>query len=1189
MSWNARSGRAAVVAALVLLTAASAAWGQPAYLVRDLFPGSDEQLGVYPSGLFSAGDRVYFFGSARGTAPNRLIPDDRVALWATDGSAAGTLPLAVVGGRGAYLATLGSLVLFLDGPLLWRSDGTRAGTLPLTASGPGVLFDSGSGGNYALGGGLLYFVGCQANCGQLWRTDGTAAGTRMVADLAGSTPLGSRGFIRALTAFRSWIFFLSPAGTDGTSSQLWRSDGTASGTSSFSTFIPGWLTPSDRTLYLTGADPQGNLRLWVTDGESQPQPIAAFKSSSTWLKTAGSRIYFLADDGIHGEQIWVSDGTAAGTLRITGFTDPAPFTLPRSALGPNRLVEVLGDQLVFFANSGGASGLWAASAGSPPSVAPLCSGACGQVDPSSRLVRVGGRVVFLTGTQIDGFELWGSDGTPLGTQALKQACSLCTTTPSIQLAGGMAFFPVTDPRTGNPELWQTDGSISRTRVYPHHLIASSFDFADSSLEIAKLGSRLLFTAPDAAATSDAGVELWVTDGTEAGTSQLTDVALPNSSSPTDLAAMGNLVFFTAASGPDFTPMLWQSAGDAATTVPVPAVAGVARAHLVSAGSLFFALGNQLWRADGTAAGTRQLTNLSGGAIGRLVAFPGGVYFVVSTGAGTSIWRSDGTVAGTGKVLDLPAFPDNSGLDGLWAVAGSLYFTVTNYQSFVSTLWRSDGTTLGTLALTRVPYQRDPQPIALGSSVYFVGGGNGDAELWRTDGTPSGTGPLMVGSRPVAGDLISNLREVAGILYFSLANRGSGNTLWRSDGTAGGSFILQTFQPNFPSDAEAGAVTPLNGRLLFLVQGGPQAELWASDGTAAGTVRLRAFGRSDVAARASDLTLAGSRVFFSADDGIHGSELWQSDGTAEGTRLVQDIWPGPAGSGASGMTPAGGLLFFAANDGLAGSELWALPLGGGAPCRPGPAALCLQGGRFEVKAFWRDFRGGSGTGQAVALTPDTGYFWFFSPDSVELVTKVLDGRGVDGHFWFFYGALSSVEYYLTVTDTLTGAAGRYGNPPGQLASVADTSAFGPRGAFVAAPQPVPRRSASPRVEEAAAAEARSEASPGPGCQPAPARLCLSGGRFAVTVTWQDHSGGSGRGQAVDLSADTGYFWFFNPENLELMIKVLDGRQVNGKFWVFYGALSDVAYTITVRDTVTGTVKTYENPAGQLASQADTSAF
>jgi hypothetical protein len=77
---------------------------------------------------------------------------------------------------------------------------------------------------------------------------------------------------------------------------------------------------------------------------------------------------------------------------------------------------------------------------------------------------------------------------------------------------------------------------------------------------------------------------------------------------------------------------------------------------------------------------------------------------------------------------------------------------------------------------------------------------------------------------------------------------------------------------------------------------------------------------------------------------------------------------------------------------------------------------------------------------MALTGETGYFWFFSDGNVETVLKVIDGRGLNGHFWVFYGALSDVRYTLTVTDTATGAVKTYTNPAGQFASVADTSAF-----------------------------------------------------------------------------------------------------------------------------------------------------
>jgi len=112
-----------------------------------------------------------------------------------------------------------------------------------------------------------------------------------------------------------------------------------------------------------------------------------------------------------------------------------------------------------------------------------------------------------------------------------------------------------------------------------------------------------------------------------------------------------------------------------------------------------------------------------------------------------------------------------------------------------------------------------------------------------------------------------------------------------------------------------------------------------------------------------------------------------------------------------------------------------------------------------------------------------------------------------------------------------------------------------------------------------------------CTTAGQTLCLNANRFSITTTWLNpYDGGStGVGTPVQLTSDTGYFWFFNSANVELIIKVLDGRAVNGKFWVFYGALSDVQYTISITDTVTGTPKTYFNPGMTLSSKADINAF
>jgi streptogramin lyase len=259
-------------------------------------------------------------------------------------------------------------------------------------------------------------------------------------------------------------------------------------------------------------------------------------------------------------------------------------------------------------------------------------------------------------------------------------------------------------------------------------------------------------------------------------------------------------------------------------------------------------------------------------------------------------------------------------------------------------------------------------------------------------------------------------------------------------------------------------------------------------------------------------------------------------------------------------------------------------------------LCLAQNRFQVRVDWRAVhQGTNGVGQAVTMTSDTGYFWFFQPTNVELVVKVLDARLFSGKWWVFYGALSNVEYTITVTDVQTQQTRTYFNAQDSMASVGDTQAFpieataAPPGTDSATLARFDReRGAFGRMVTALSRTQESDAASA--CVPAATSLCLAANRFQVQVSWRAvHQGTSGVGQAVAITSDTGYFWFFQPTNVELIVKILDARSFSGKFWVFYGALSNVEYTITVTDTETQNGKLYFNPQDTMASHADTSTF
>ncbi|HEX4496422.1 MAG TPA: hypothetical protein VIE43_12195 [Thermoanaerobaculia bacterium] len=241
------------------------------------------------------------------------------------------------------------------------------------------------------------------------------------------------------------------------------------------------------------------------------------------------------------------------------------------------------------------------------------------------------------------------------------------------------------------------------------------------------------------------------------------------------------------------------------------------------------------------------------------------------------------------------------------------------------------------------------------------------------------------------------------------------------------------------------------------------------------------------------------------------------------------------------------------------------------CVPTAATLCLLD-RFQVRVSWQN-GGTMGAGQTVPLTVETGAFWFFDPNNLELMIQVLDTRAENGYFEVHYGAVSNVDFTVTVTNVRTGDERTYHNPGGVFGSVADDQAF-------AEAPPTPGGVPPPTFPPPPAAGR---------CTPTATVLCeLS--RFAVTVDFVDPATGATKpAQAVPVTGSSGAFWFTDILTPELLVKVLDGRGLNHYFWVFSGALTDQAYTLTVTDMVTGTKKVYPNAAGHLGGVADTRAF
>ena len=248
------------------------------------------------------------------------------------------------------------------------------------------------------------------------------------------------------------------------------------------------------------------------------------------------------------------------------------------------------------------------------------------------------------------------------------------------------------------------------------------------------------------------------------------------------------------------------------------------------------------------------------------------------------------------------------------------------------------------------------------------------------------------------------------------------------------------------------------------------------------------------------------------------------------------------------------------------------------CTPSATTLCLNSSRFEVEVDWEDELANTGAGQVLPFGfDDTGFFYFADPDLPDLVIKVLDGTAINDHWWVFYAGLTEWEFTVTVTDTASGEQQIYFNPFATYPSIADTAAFHDPSRHPGSGAPAPLRALEPPARGAPVE-----------CVPGPTVLCLDQNRFQVEVEWQDFTMTTGAAQTMSLTGLSGYFTFFTPTNVDLLVKIVDGG-ASGSFWFFYGGLADLGYTITVTDRCSGAEKVYTNSLGTRASVADYDAF
>lgn len=343
------------------------------------------------------------------------------------------------------------------------------------------------------------------------------------------------------------------------------------------------------------------------------------------------------------------------------------------------------------------------------------------------------------------------------------------------------------------------------------------------------------------------------------------------------------------------------------------------------------LGNELWKSDGTIAGTVLVKDINPGSGDGLPSnfcnMNGTVFFAANDGIhGTELWKSDGTFAGTSIVKDINPGNSNGSPSQLFAVGNTLFFAAFHATNGYE-LWKSDGTEAGTVFVKDInPNGASSNPgnfTFLNNAVFFAANGAQGRELWKIN---MATGLVsQVKDINTNGDAQpENLTVFNGKLFFSATSTSNGvsdRELWRSDGTSLGTIQLKNINPVASSNPQFFKV--FNGFLFFSAQSQNQGqELFMSNGEAAGTPNnpnldlVGGLGSSNP----SDLTVANNLLFFAATTNSGGRELW-SISLANAASQVKNIAPNATGSFPQALIAVGNLLFFTADNGTNGRELW----------------------------------------------------------------------------------------------------------------------------------------------------------------------------------------------------------------------------------------------------------------------------
>lgn len=848
----------------------------------------------------------------------------------------------------------------VHGRELWTTDGTTSGTYMLRDIAPGLASSSPTVLARHDAGRFLFFAATNAQYGrELWRTDGTKAGTRLVADIRpGSASSSPANAVYGSTNQR--IFFAADDGTHGR--ELWMSTGEASNTALVRDIRPGSgsSSPSRLTmsggslLWFTADDGTTGLELWYAQhkrdeiysaailADIRPRAAGSNPTNLSVHSSLAYYLYFSADDGRSGRELWVADfrtRTAQivtlnnrGELHPNGSSNPGPVFNYGTHSNPGLVVatsekfgrevfNVIGTKAILAAdiNPGPASSypsnltrapvgfvmtatsastgreLWDWRSGGVSLLADVVPGKMSSTPGS--FVTLGSSVYFTADTAV-GRELWRCEQRARKTSLVRdiRAGTASSNIASMHVANSRNGFEMlvlsANDGTHGTELVRTNGTSKGTVVVDIHALQGHTE-SSSPRGVTDSFGRTFFAADD----GQRGAELWITDGTTGGTRLVKDL-LPGAtgSMPAEFTRIGKRVLFTAQSPKR---------------------------------------GRELWISDGTAQGTGVLKDIRIGAgtsnPSDLVCVAGRVFFRANDGIhGTELWITDGSLPGTQMVKDIA-------IGAKSALASSSPIVELNDAAyfFASTaahgreLWKSDGSANGTVLVEDIrpgigSAVAETSLVAFQGRVWFgaTTAGSG-TELWSSNGT---TTMLVKDIVPgVAGSFPAQLTVAGSRMFFRATTPATGYELWVTNGTSTGTMLVRDIRPGAAS-ASPHEISAMRGARVVFTADSPSAgrEPWISNGTAAGTYLLRDVRPGTSTSSPSGYVQAGLRyAYFSANDGSSGVELWRTNGTPNGTIRVSDLAPGEASSSPHSFVLSHGKLLFAADDGVTGVELRSL--------------------------------------------------------------------------------------------------------------------------------------------------------------------------------------------------------------------------------------------------------------------------